>query len=155
MQFIIYRSLKSDLTEILFQQILTMKYRELKLFLHAGLVSSVRVMPFSSKKTSPDNKLEKSWCIDVLIENKFIKQSFQFGSSTGVLESDRSTKQCVQIRRFASIDSAAKYLKQLGVSSFRVDLDDTLSFAATDGVALLDAAATEAEVSTQSAAIKP
>jgi len=131
-----------------------MKYRELKLFLRAGLVSSVRVMPFSGKKTSSDSKLEKSWCIDVLIENNFIKQSFQFGSSTGVLESDRSTKQRVQIRRFASIDSAAKYLKQLGVSSFMVDLDDTLSFAATDGVALLDAAATEAEVSAQSAANK-
>ncbi|MCB1805180.1 MAG: hypothetical protein KDJ99_08530, partial [Candidatus Competibacteraceae bacterium] len=107
-----------------------MKYRELKLFLQAGLISNVRVLPFTWTKGTQ----EKSWCIDVLI-----KPVLETGANTDVLESDRSTKQRVQIRRFASIDSAAKYLRQLGVSSFVVDLDDTISFAATTGVTLMEA----------------
>ena len=107
-----------------------MKYRELKLFLQAGLISNVRVLPFTWTKGTQ----EKSWCIDVLI-----KPVLETGANTDVLESDRSTKHRVQIRRFASIDSAAKYLRQLGVSSFVVDLDDTISFAATTGVTLMEA----------------
>ena len=102
-----------------------MKFKEFKLYLEAGLVSSVRVMPVP---------WEKGWCIDVVI-----KKVMQAGSSTDVLESDRSTKQRVQIRRFASLDSAAKYLKQLGVSSFLVDQGDSLIAVEADGADILDA----------------
>ena len=102
-----------------------MKFKEFKLYLEAGLVSSVRVVPVP---------WEKGWCIDVLI-----KKVMQAGSSTDVLESDRSTRQRVQIRRFASIDSAAKYLKQLGVSSFIVDQDDSLALAEAADASILDA----------------
>ena len=102
-----------------------MKFKEFKLYLEAGLVSSVRVMPVP---------WEKGWCIDVVI-----KKVMQAGSSTDVLESDRSTKQRVQIRRFASLDSAAKYLKQLGVSSFLVDQGDSFIAVEADGADILDA----------------
>jgi len=106
-----------------------MKYRELKLFLQAGLVASVRVAPFA--RIGQNRPHDTSWCIGVLV-----KKAVQVGTCKDVLESDRSTKQRVQIRRFASLDSAAKYLKQLGVTSFAVDLNDTFA-------GMTDAAGTE------------
>ena len=92
-----------------------MKQRELKLLRDAGLVSSVRVVPIP---------LSSGWCIDVLI-----KELLTTGSRTATLESDRSTGRRRQVRRFASIDSAARFLHRLGVDSFHVDMADAISFA--------------------------
>lgn len=94
-----------------------MKYRELKFLLEKNLVSTIRVVPFP---------LVKGWCIDILI-----KEVLKAGSRTDTLESDRSTEQHRKVRRFASIDSAARYLKQLGVTSFKVDMDDSFTLADT------------------------
>lgn len=95
-----------------------MKYRELKFLLEKNLISTIRVVPFP---------LVKGWCIDVLI-----KEVLKAGSRTDTLESDRSTEQHPKVRRFASIDSAARYLKQLGVTAFKVDMDDSLTLTDTE-----------------------
>lgn len=91
-----------------------MKYRELKQLLQTDRISSIRVVPIP---------LSKGWCIDVLI-----KEVLDVGSRTAVLETDRSSSQQLKVRRFGSIDSAARLLKQLDVTSFTVDLDDSISF---------------------------
>lgn len=92
-----------------------MKQKEFKLHLDADLVSSVRVVPIP---------LASGWCIDVLL-----KELLSTGSRTATIESDRSTVRCCQVRRFATIDSAGRYLNKLGVSSFVVDMADSISFA--------------------------
>lgn len=92
-----------------------MKQREFKLLWDAGLVSSVRVVPIP---------LSSGWCIDVLI-----KELLTTGSRTATLESDRSTRRRRQVRRFASIDSAGRFLHRQGVDSFQVDMADAISFA--------------------------
>lgn len=93
-----------------------MKLRELKLLLESGLVSSVRVVPIP---------LASGWCIDILI-----KELLTTGSRTATLESDRSSARRRQVRRFATIDSAARFLRRLRVDSFVVDMADSISFAA-------------------------
>jgi hypothetical protein len=97
-----------------------MKQKELKLILDAGLVSSVRVVPIP---------LSNGWCVDVLIKELLIS-----GSRTATLESDRSSTRRPQVRRFATIDSAARFLHRLGIPSFHVDMADSISFATTDPV---------------------
>jgi hypothetical protein len=91
-----------------------MKYRELKQLLQTDRIASVRVVPIP---------LSKGWCIDVLI-----KEVLNVGSRTEVMETDRSSRQQPKVRRFSSIDSAARLLKQLDVTSFTVDMDDSISF---------------------------
>lgn len=92
-----------------------MKQREFKLLLDSGLVSSVRVVPIP---------LASGWCVDVLI-----KELLSTGSRTATLESDRSSTRRRQVRRFATIDSAARFLRRLGIDSFVVDMADSISFA--------------------------
>ena len=58
------------------------------------------------------------------------------GSRTATLESDRSSSRRRQIRRFATIDSAARFLRRLGIDSFVVDMADSISFAADAPVAM-------------------
>jgi hypothetical protein len=91
-----------------------MKYRELKQMLQTDRIASIRVVPIP---------LSKGWCIDVLI-----KEVLEVGSRTDVMETDRSTRQQSRVRRFSSIDSAARLLKQLDITSFTVDMDDSISF---------------------------
>jgi hypothetical protein len=95
-----------------------MKQRELKLILDSGLVSSIRVVPIP---------LSNGWCVDVLIKELLIS-----GSRTATLESDRSSVRRRQVRRFATIDSAARFLHRLGMQSFQVDMADSISFATAD-----------------------
>lgn len=95
-----------------------MKYQELKQLLENEMISSVRVVPIP---------LSKGWCIDVLI-----KEVLDVGSRTDTLDTDRSTKRQRKVRRFGSIDSAARLLKDIGVSSFIVDMDDSISFFEAD-----------------------
>jgi hypothetical protein len=92
-----------------------MKQKEVTILLGAGLVSSVRVVPIP---------LSNGWCIDVLIKELLIS-----GSRTATLESDRSSARRKQVRRFATIDSAARFLHRLGIESFQVDMADSISFA--------------------------
>lgn len=94
-----------------------MKQRELKLLVDCGLVSSVRVVPIP---------FADGWCVDVLI-----KELLTTGSRTATLESDRSLVRRRQVRRFATIDSAAKFLHRLGIDAFHVDMVDSISFATT------------------------
>jgi len=98
-----------------------MKQREFKLLVDAALVSSVRVVPIP---------LASGWCIDVLI-----KELLETGSRTATLESDRSSARRLQVRRFATIDSAARHLQRMGVDSFVVDMADSISFAAATTLA--------------------
>ena len=98
-----------------------MKQKELKLLLDSGLVASVRVVPIP---------LASGWCVDVLI-----KDLLTTGSRTDTLESNRSSGRRRQVRRFATIDSVAKFLHRLGIDSFVVDLSDSISFAASDTIA--------------------
>lgn len=98
-----------------------MKQRELKLILDAGLVSSVRVVPIP---------LSSGWCVDVLIKELLVS-----GSRTAILESDRSSTRRRLVRRFATIDSAARFLHRLGIQSFLVDMADSISFAAAEAEA--------------------
>lgn len=95
-----------------------MKQRELKLHLDAGLVSSVRVVPIP---------LASGWCVDVLI-----KELLTTGSRTATLECDRSSVRRRRVRRFATIDSAARFLHRLGIDSFVVDMADSISFATAE-----------------------
>ena len=95
-----------------------MKQKEFQLLRDAGLVSSVRVVPIP---------LADGWCVDVLL-----KELLSAGSRTATLESDRSSARRCQVRRFATIDSAARFLHRLGVDSFHVDMADSISFAAAD-----------------------
>ena len=97
-----------------------MKQRELKLLLDSGLVSSVRVVPIP---------LASGWCVDVLI-----KELLSTGSRTAILESDRSSVRRRQVRRFATIDSAGRFLRRLGIDAFQVDMADSIAFTAVDGV---------------------
>lgn len=98
-----------------------MKQRELALILDAGLVSSVRLA---------STPLCNGWCVDVLIKEVRIS-----GSRTAILESDRSSSRRRQVRRFATIDSAARFLHRLGVQSFVVDMADAISFAGGESAA--------------------
>jgi hypothetical protein len=93
-----------------------MKQKEVTILLGAGLVSSVRVVPIP---------LSNGWCVDVLIKELPVG-----GSRTVTLESDRSSARRKQVRRFATIDSAARFLHRLGIQSFQVDMADSISFAA-------------------------
>lgn len=95
-----------------------MKQRELKLLLDSGLISSVRVVPIP---------LASGWCVDVLI-----KELLSAGSRTATLESDRSSARRPHVRRFATIDSAGRFLRRLGIDSFHVDMADSISFTAAD-----------------------
>jgi len=95
-----------------------MKQRELKLILDSGLISSVRVVPIP---------LSNGWCVDVLIKELLIS-----GSRTATLESDRSSARRRQVRRFATIESAARFLHRLGIQSFHVDMADSISFTSAD-----------------------
>lgn len=97
-----------------------MKLRELKLLLDHGLVASVRVVPIP---------LASGWCVDVLI-----KELLTTGSRTATLECDRSSTRRQRVRRFATIDSAARFLQRLGIDSFVVDTTDSISFAAAGPV---------------------
>lgn len=92
-----------------------MKYQELKHRLENGSISLIRVVPIP---------LSRGWCIDLLI-----KDPLAAGARADILESDRSTKKDLKPRRFASVDSAAKFLRNEGIGSFRVDMDDSVSFA--------------------------
>ena len=95
-----------------------MKQRELKLLKETGLVSAVRVVPIP---------LASGWCVDVLI-----KELLSAGSRTATLECDRSSARRRQVRRFATIDSAGRFLRRLGIDSFQVDMADAISFVAAD-----------------------
>ena len=95
-----------------------MKQKELKLIFDAGLISSVRVVPIP---------LTNGWCVDVLIKELLVS-----GSRTATLESDRSSARRRQVRRFATIDSAARFLHRLGLQSFQVDMADSISFTAAE-----------------------
>jgi len=108
------------------------KQRDLKLLLDSGLVSSVRVVPIP---------LANGWCVDVLI-----KELLSTGSRTSTLESDRSSVRRRQVRRFATIDSAGRFLRRLGIDAFYVDMADSISFTATDNAApMLDETAAAPE----------
>ena len=98
-----------------------MKQRDLKLLLDSGLVASVRVVPIP---------LASGWCVDVLI-----KQLLSTGSRSATLECDRSSLRRRQVRRFATIDSAGRFLRRLGIDAFQVDMADSIAFTAVGGVA--------------------
>jgi len=93
------------------------------MLLGAGLVSSIRVVPIP---------LSNGWCIDVLIKELLVS-----GSRTATLESDRSSARRKQVRRFATIDSASRFLHRLGIQSFQVDMADSISFAAAEPIVSL------------------
>ena len=67
--------------------------------------------------------LSNGWCVDVLI-----KELLSSGSRTSTLESDRSSTRRRLVRRFATIDSAARFLQRLGIDTFQVDMADAISF---------------------------
>lgn len=95
-----------------------MKHSELKRLLARNEVGIVRVVPIP---------MRSGWCIDVLL-----KEIFAAGSKTETLESDRSTRARRKLRRFASIDSAAQYLKSVGVMAFRVEMDSAIGIGQFD-----------------------
>ena len=95
-----------------------MKHRELCRLKENDRITSVRVVPIPFRR---------GWCVDVLV-----KTLLNAGSRSETLESDRSTERQRRLRRFASIDSAARYLATLDINTFRVDLDDSLAAAAPD-----------------------
>ncbi len=83
-----------------------MKHRDFKLLLNAGVVTGVVATP---------NAQGKGWSLNVQMAKPVLD------GHRGDLESNRSTWQKFQPRRFASLDTVASYLHGLGLDRFRVE----------------------------------
>jgi hypothetical protein len=82
------------------------------------LIASVRVVPVP---------METTWCIDAII-----RMPLEAGSTTDTISrSGPSDKAGDGLRRFRSIDEAARFLKETGISTFTVDTRDSITFAGT------------------------
>jgi len=77
-------------------------------------IASIRVVPVP---------LESAWCIDAII-----RMPMEAGSRTDTVAAPQDATHSDDLRRFKSIDAAAKYLRDVGVKTFTVDLEDSVSF---------------------------
>ena len=98
-----------------------MKQRDLKLLLDSGLVASVCVVPIPPAG---------GWRVEARIE-----APAGAAARVAILESDRSSLRRRVVRRFATLDSAARFLHRLGIEAFRVEPAHALSLAEATGVA--------------------
>jgi len=90
-----------------------------KTMVEQKLIASVRVVPIP---------MDTHWCIDAII-----RMPMEAGSATDTVStSQRQGRSGGALRRFRSIDEAATFLKQMGVSSFTVDTQDSIRFADMD-----------------------
>ena len=85
-------------------------------------IASIRVVPVP---------LESEWCIDAII-----RMPMEAGSRTDTISTPDDSTHDDHLRRFKSIDSAAQYLRDVGVKTFTVDLDDSVSFTSVNAQAL-------------------
>lgn len=89
-----------------------------KTLVEQKLIASVRVVPVP---------MESRWCIDAII-----RMPMAAGSTTDTVSKPQSSDQDGDgLRRFATIDEAAQFLKQIGISTFTVDTQDSFTFSSS------------------------
>ncbi len=87
----------------------------LRQLIEQNLISTTRVVPVP---------FEASWCIDVVV-----RVPLEAGSKTETVASADTDSASDRLRRFDSIDDAARFLREVGITTFTVDTADALSFA--------------------------
>ena len=98
---------------------------ELAILVDEDRVASARVVPVP---------LSDAWCIDIVVRTPLV-----VGSETETVAAAPG-REPESLRTFPSIDAAAGFLKEIGISTFVVDTNDALSFTAVDakGLQVLD-----------------
>lgn len=90
---------------------------ELSALVEQDRVASTRVVPVP---------FSDAWCIDIVV-----RTPLEVGSTTDTVAA-APDDDSGELRTFPSIDAAAGFLKEVGIGTFVVDMDDALSFTAVD-----------------------
>jgi len=91
---------------------------ELRQLVEQGCVASTRVVPVPFTNT---------WCVDIIV-----RTPLEVGSVTDTVASPPDDSNEDGLRTFSSIDEAAQFLGSVGISSFVVDMNDSVSFTSVD-----------------------
>ena len=94
-----------------------------KTLVEQKLIASVRVVPIP---------MQSQWCIDAII-----RMPMEAGSTSDTISKSRKPATGGDgLRRFETIDEAAQFLKELGITTFTVDTQDSITFAEVDAEAV-------------------